>query len=287
MVGTLAAALALASLLLGALAAGAEPPVCTRYENGKVYILPGCRGPGGTTTGPGRPHPFTGEPWGTQQPFGFDLPVATWHGVAASAAMMSWPVPPVVEGSLAVRLTARGQRQTAEGARISGIRITTKDLIAQLAQDLGVSGAVKSLVRRRELQDLAGEEAEIYLVVDGVAHLVESFVEPLPLSLPQGFYGSASAHTLRRFDGAVSTIEFEEVSAISIGDLALDSFTLHLFSLGGGRCISKAFSSANGYVCGKLVSEVMGGMQLSELALESPLLVTGRLRIGPERTVSP
>jgi hypothetical protein len=284
-VRALAFVLGLASLLLCASSAPSQPTACTRYENGRVYILPGCIGPGGSSGG--RVHPFTGEPWGNVEPWGGDLPIVTWSAVAASAAMMSWPVTPVVEGSLAVRLRARFQRQTAEGARVQEIRITSKDLIAQLAQDLGVSGTVKSLVRRREVQDLAGEEAEIYLVVDGVEHLVESFIEPLPLSLPEGFYGSASAHTLRRRDGAVSTIEFLEVSAISVGDLALDGFTLHLFSLDGGRCVSNAVQGGSGYLCGKLVSKVTGGMQLPELSPESPLLVTGTLRIGPEKVVSP
>ncbi len=50
-----------------------------------------------------------------------------------------------------------------------------------------MSGKERSLVRRRKIEDLAGEEAEIYFVVDGVDHLVESFIEPLPLSLPEGY----------------------------------------------------------------------------------------------------
>jgi hypothetical protein len=45
-------------------------PVCTRYEGGKVFILPGCRGPGDPgyrieqdgSTG-GGVHPFTGQEW--------------------------------------------------------------------------------------------------------------------------------------------------------------------------------------------------------------------------------
>ncbi len=66
-------------------------PVCTRYENGRTYILPGCRGPGdpgydsrvdGTPTGPsstgtlypgGRRHPFT------DQVFQSEMAVASWN----------------------------------------------------------------------------------------------------------------------------------------------------------------------------------------------------------------
>ena len=48
-------------------------PLCTRFENGKTYMLPGCRGPGdkgynpsidGTTTG--LVHPFTGQKWANE-----------------------------------------------------------------------------------------------------------------------------------------------------------------------------------------------------------------------------
>ena len=57
-------------------------PVCTRYEGGKTFILPGCRGPGeygydinvdGSTFGPDflgmvfqREHPFTGQQWNSE-----------------------------------------------------------------------------------------------------------------------------------------------------------------------------------------------------------------------------
>jgi hypothetical protein len=55
-------------------------PLCSRYENGTTYILPGCRGPGdegynvkqdGTTTG--LLHPFTG------QQFANELAVLSWN----------------------------------------------------------------------------------------------------------------------------------------------------------------------------------------------------------------
>jgi hypothetical protein len=64
-------------------------PLCSRYENGKTYILPGCRGPGddgynvkqdGSTTG--LIHPFTG------QQFANELAVLSWNlmmGVAGFA----------------------------------------------------------------------------------------------------------------------------------------------------------------------------------------------------------
>ena len=194
------------SLLLGASAAGGQPIACTRYENGKLFVLPGCRWPNGSTGG--RVHPFTGEPF-TGRPWNGEMPILSWNQFAteASAMVMSWPVPVTVQGPLAVKLTASFEQQTPEGARISRIRITTKDLIEQFEQDFGVSGKKGSLVRRRAIGDPAGEEAQLYFVMDGVDHLVESFIEPLPLFLPEGFYGSASAHTLSRDDGAVTSFE--------------------------------------------------------------------------------
>ena len=55
-------------------------PVCTRYENGKLYTLPGCRGPGDDdydprvdgTTG-GAVHPFTGQKWRSE------MAVVSWN----------------------------------------------------------------------------------------------------------------------------------------------------------------------------------------------------------------
>ncbi len=285
MVRDLAFVLGLASLLLGASAAGGQPTVCSRFENGQVFVLPECRWPDGSTGEYQRVHPFTGQPWGG----GGAMEILSWNELAASATMVSWPLSLSVrvQGPLTVKLMASFQEQTAKGARISRIRITTKDLIEQFEQEFGVRGKRGSLVRRRRIEDLAGEEAQLYFVMDGVDHLVESFIEPLPLSLPEGFYGSASAHTLRRGDGAVTSFEFEEVSAITIGNLALDGFTLNLFSLDGGRFVWKALPGLNGYLCKKLTSRVTGGMQLSELPLESPLLVTGTLQIGPEKALSP
>ena len=286
MLRALAIAVCLVSLLLGASAAWGQPITCTRYENGKLFILPGCRSPIGSIGG--RVHPFTGEP-STGHPWNGQMAILSWNQLAveASAMMMSWPVPVTVQAPLAVKLTASFQEQTPEGARISRIRITTKDLIEQFAQDFGVSGKKGSLVRRRTVGDLAGEEAQIYFVMDDVDHLVESFIEPLPLSLPEGFFGSAAAHTLRRDDGAVTSFEFMDVSAITIGDLAVDGFALNLFSLDEGRFVWEALSGPGGFLCKNLTSSVTGGMQLSELPLESPLLVTGTLQIGPEKVLSP
>ena len=287
MVRAFAFVLGLASLLLGASAAVGQPAACTRYENGKLFVLPGCRGPGGTTNGP-RVHPFTGEPWGsTGGPWAGEIPILSWNHLAASAMMMSWPLPVIVEGPLSVRLKASFQQQTAKGARISGIRITTKDLIEQFEQDFGVNGTKRSLVRRRKIEDLAGEEAELYFVVDGVDHLVESFIEPLVFSLPEGIQASASAFGLRPGDGAVTSFKFQKVSTMAIGDLAVDGFSMNLFSLERGKFVWTALPGPDAFLLKKLTAEVTGGMQMSEPPLESPLLVTGTLKIGPEKALSP
>jgi hypothetical protein len=80
-------------------------PTCTRYEGGRFYILPGCRGPGdpgydpnvdGTTTGPdingvtypgGRLHPFTG------QVFRSEMAVLSWN-VQMGLVALSLPTDP-------------------------------------------------------------------------------------------------------------------------------------------------------------------------------------------------
>ena len=283
MVRALAFVLGLASLLLGASAAGGQPTVCSRFENGQVFVLPDCRWPDGSTGGP-RVHPFTGQPWGG----GGAMEILSWNELAASATMVTWP--------LSFRDRSRTPRGEIDGQLPGADRERRQDLQDahhHQGPDRAVQAGLRrereegSLVRRREIEDLAGEEAQLYFVMDGVDHLLESFIEPLPLSLPEGFYGSASAHTLNRGDGAVTSIEFTEVSAITIGDLAVDGFTLNLFSLDGGRFVWKALPGLDGYLCKKLTSRVTGGMQLSELPLESPLLVTGTLQIGPEKALSP
>jgi hypothetical protein len=78
-------------------------PVCTRYQNGRTYILPGCRGPGdpgydpdvdGATTGPnssgttypeGRRHPFTNQVWASE------MAVLSWN---VQMALVALSLPP-------------------------------------------------------------------------------------------------------------------------------------------------------------------------------------------------
>jgi len=78
-------------------------PVCTRYEGGKTFILPGCRGPGdygysinvdGSTNGPDvvgavfqRVHPFTGQQWSSE------MAIVSWNMLMSFAAL-SFPEDP-------------------------------------------------------------------------------------------------------------------------------------------------------------------------------------------------
>jgi hypothetical protein len=78
-------------------------PVCTRFEDGELHVLPGCRGPGdpgyvpdvdGSTTGPGsqgltylggRRHPFTGQPWANE------MAIVSWNTMMVLIALSSPP----------------------------------------------------------------------------------------------------------------------------------------------------------------------------------------------------
>ena len=78
-------------------------PVCTRYEGGRTFILPGCRGPGdpattSTSTAPPsgptqsatvyqRVHPFTGQQWASE------MAIVSWNMLMAFAAL-SFPEDP-------------------------------------------------------------------------------------------------------------------------------------------------------------------------------------------------
>lgn len=316
--------------LLLLFASAAPGQVCTRYENGRTYILPGCRGPadpGGVidvdgTIGWPRVHPFLGNWCSSMQ-------ILSWNqlmglvavdgtltgpahpftgGVSASAMTQSWPqstptvlVPlgpdpndeappvglgPIVEAPLWVRLTASFSKPLPNGSRISRIRITSRDLIEQLKEQLGVSGRRARLVIRRHIEDLNGEGAQLYLVLDGVDYPVEGFLEPLPLSGLEGFYGRASSHRLNR-DGAVSSFHFQQVSARALGNLAVDGFTMCLFSLDEGWFKSLPIPQGVGFLGRRFISKAMGGMQVTGLPLDSPMLVTGTLWIGRERVWSP
>jgi hypothetical protein len=349
MVRLLLCVVSLGVLLLFASAAPGQ--VCTRYENGRTYILPGCRGPADPGDGidvdgtiGGRRHPFTGQSFSAEMsvlswnammglvlttstppvplvsdPADAALPPFTGQHLSASAQMQSWPqsmptvlvplVPdpvdlpvvlplslsPIVEAPFTVVLTASFSQPLAYGSRVSRIRVTNRDLIEEFKEQFGVSGRRARLVIRRELWDLEGAEAQLYMILDGVDYLVEDFLEPLPLSLPEGFYGRASGHTRNRRTGAVSSFHFQEVSAMALGDLAVDGFTMGLFSLDGGRFRPLVGGRSRPLVqpwppallCSRFTSKVTGGMQMSELPLDSPMLVTGMLLIGSERVLSP
>jgi hypothetical protein len=67
-------------------------PVCTRFENGKTYILPGCRGPGDPGYDPrvdGTPtnlvHPFT------KQPFRSEMAALSWNALMGFVAFSAAP----------------------------------------------------------------------------------------------------------------------------------------------------------------------------------------------------
>lgn len=333
MVRLLLCVVSLGLLLL--LASAAPAQVCTRYENGRTYILPGCRGAGefdgvdllnAEGTIGSRRHPFTGQRFCTEMsilswnalmglvdvdgfPAGLWYP-STVHAWTGLAMMQYWPrptptvlvplepcdpsdlpvgVPTIVEAPFTLKLKASFSQPLPSGSRISRIRITNKDLIERFKEQLGVSGRRARLVIRRHIADSVGQGAQLYLVLDGVDYLVEGFLEPLPFSLPEGFYGRASAHEPIQPDGTMSSsFHFQEVSAMVLGDLAEDGFTMGLFSLGEGWCRSfLPMQQDAGFLCRKFTSKVTGGMQMSELPLDSPMLVTGTLRIGRERVWSP
>jgi hypothetical protein len=69
-------------------------PVCTRYEGGRTYILPGCRGPGDSgynprvdgTTG-GAVHPFTGQEWRSE------MAILSWNALLGLVVFSSPTVP--------------------------------------------------------------------------------------------------------------------------------------------------------------------------------------------------
>ena len=74
-------------------------PVCTRYENGKTFILPGCRGPGDRgydrrvdgSTG-GSLHPFTGQEWRSE------MAIVSWNTLMGLVAFSS----PALEGKFLI-----------------------------------------------------------------------------------------------------------------------------------------------------------------------------------------
>jgi hypothetical protein len=78
-------------------------PTCTRHDGGRVYVLPGCRGPGehgydidvdGSTFGPDatlsiyqRVHPFTGQDWNSE------MAIVSWNTLMSLVALSSPAVP--------------------------------------------------------------------------------------------------------------------------------------------------------------------------------------------------
>ncbi len=83
-------------------------PLCTRYERGKLFVLPGCRGPGDRGYDPrvdGTPpnsfvnastgltgHPFTGQKWARE------LAALSWNFMAIFVALSAPPPPQLAAG---------------------------------------------------------------------------------------------------------------------------------------------------------------------------------------------
>jgi len=77
------------------------------------------------------------------------------------------------------------------------------------------------------------------------------------------------------------------VSARALGNLEVDGFRMCLFSLDEGWFKSLPIPQGVGLLCRRFTSKVTGGMRMSELPLESPMLVRGTVWIGAERVWSP
>jgi hypothetical protein len=123
-------------------------PVCTRYENGKTFILPGCRGPGdpgynvredGTVTG--LLHPFTG------QQFANEMAVLSWN---ALMGLVGFSLPPRSEfgSATAARIAPRLQDfDAANPFRHGGCSFAEPQWCSNVAAILGLSGQQRNTIQ--------------------------------------------------------------------------------------------------------------------------------------------
>jgi hypothetical protein len=193
-----------------------------------------------------------------------------------------------VESTLTLSLTATFTEPTATGARIRSIRIGTKDLIEALKEELGLTGRSARLVVRRDIADLGFENAETFLLLDGMLHPADDGApQEIDLGLPDAFYGHAESFSRRRTDGAVSAFTEQSMNAIGFGDLATDGFEMVLVGIEtrSARLQTTRSGGDVGFLFRSDSIKVMGGMSLDLGGFVDTGILSGTETLGSERLV--
>jgi len=124
------------------------------------------------------------------------------------------------ESSLHAFLVARVTWPTPAGERIVAVRVGTKDLVAPLLQELGVTGRSVGLVTQRSIEDLSFASPRDFLVVDGARYDVTGKVHRPVAALSATFFARARTSALRRSDSKEWYFLDYVSEALQIGNLA-------------------------------------------------------------------
>jgi hypothetical protein len=194
------------------------------------------------------------------------------------------------ESSLSAFLVARVSWPTSAGDRIVAVRIGTKDLVAPLLQELGISGRIVALATRRALADRTFASPSDFLVVDGTRYDVTGRIRPPATGLPGSFFATARTSALRRTDSAEWYFLDQVSEALQIGEL--ETHGSELTVVGTAHRSARLLTQQGidlGFLFASVRTSVVGGLTDSYAFRGSfqgaTGLVRGWLLRGPEKLV--
>jgi hypothetical protein len=212
------------------------------------------------------------------------LALCTWLALAPLAAAQT------AESTLSAFLVARLSWPTASGERSLAFRVGTKDLVAPLLQELGLSGRIIGLVTQRSLDDLGFQATSDFLVVDGTRYALAGRIRPPTAALPASFFASSRISALRRSDSVELYFVDDVTEALQVGDL--DTHGSELTVVGRAQRIARLLTQQGqdqGYLFASVRLSAVGGLTDSFAWAGgyqgTTALVTGWLLRGPEKLV--
>lgn len=180
----------------------------------------------------------------------------------------------LMESTLSMALTAKITVPNPKGGtKVASVRLTTRDLVEELQENLSLVVSKASVVVVRD--PIAAPSVPALFLVRGLQyHQVPVFSET---PIDPSRHASARTITLDRF-GSPSQIRYEELTWIEIADSGFD------MALAGMESGAYVLIPLNGSLVDRYSSssfKVVGSMLLDDV--RDPLLISGTLKIGAER----
>jgi hypothetical protein len=190
-----------------------------------------------------------------------------------------------VQSTLSIALSVEFSIPTESGSKIYKGRLSTRDYVDGIKEELGITGSGGSLVTRRQIDDLDGP-VETFLIVNKVAYPVpDEPIDDIEVELPESYDAYVDAVKRRTSDYVETEIKFIQPIAFEMGTLEVDGFEATLVGL---ERVTLKLLTQNGFDIGYLVSSnsstVTGGMDF-EGFIPGDGIVTGKLSSSSEKIV--